>query len=482
LSIQKIENTKQKIIITSFIVSDKFCEKIISILNENKELIYNSFSNYYKIILKWCIDYFNKYQKAPHNHIQDIFNLEKKNLKEDEIELVERFLIHLSDRFEREEKFNEDYIIDEAIKYLREINLNILTKKINEAKESNQIDEAEKLVLTFDSIQKQMEIKQETFLFKDLQTAIDICDFKINENEDDRLFKLNGELGEKLGYIYREDFMSILAPAKIGKSFVLREIALLAVENNLNVLIFNLEMSHKKYLRSFYQNICQEVKILKEGEVNKKIKIPYFELNKNNGKYDIKYEELTKFGLNSRKIKSVFKRKKVKSKGDIIVRSFSSNTLTFQKMCKILDEYVLDGFVVDVVLIDFLDNLKTFSKNEFRHSIDEKWTNARRLAQDKHIAVITVSHTNKKTFNKDIDAGDEVEDSRKANHITHSIGLNQTPDEKEKQIMRINIIHSRDEDFNRKEMFLSLECRDIGKVLIDTMNMKNVNYIMKKEK
>ena len=207
--------------------------------------------------------------------------------------------------------------------------------------------------------------------------------------------------------------------------------------------------------------------------------MPYFELN-NFGKYDIKYEEVSKYGLNGRKIKSVLKKEQIKRKGNVAIESFASNTLTFQKMCKILDEYAINGFVADVVLIDFLDNLRVIGKNsDYRHEINQKWTEARRLAQMKHIAVGTVSHTNKGTFKKNITAGDVSEDSRKEQHITHMIGLNQTPEEKEKQIMRVNIIHSRDEDFNRNQFFICLECRSIGRVLIDSMDSNKVNYKIK---
>ena len=363
------------------------------------------------------------------------------------------------------------------MKYLREVNLDVLQKEMNTLKSQGKIDEAENLLLTYTRFDTQTDVKQETQLFKDIETAVKICDFETNQNEDDRLFKLRGEIGDKLNWIYREDFFSLNGATKIGKSFYLREIALICVDYGLNVLIFNLEMSHAKYLRNFYQNISQEIKNKPEDFEN--IRIPYFE--EGNGKYDIRYEEIKKFGLNGRKIKGVFRKKQIKTKGDILLRSFPSNTLTFQKLNKCLEDYALNGFVVDVVLIDFLDNLQDFSKKDFRHTINEKWVGTRKLAQEKHIAVGTVSHTNKKTFTKDIAKGDSVEDIRKEAHVTHMIGLNQNSKDKTNQIMRLNIIHSRDEDSNEKEMFLSLECRSIGKVLIDNKSIFKVNYSTDKE-
>ena len=114
MKIEKIKNDKQKIIIISLIVSDKFCEEIIPILQDNMELIYKSFDSFNTIIINWCIEYYVSYNKAPHNHIQDIYNANKNKLNEDEQELIKKLLQHLSDKYERDENFNEQYVIDQA--------------------------------------------------------------------------------------------------------------------------------------------------------------------------------------------------------------------------------------------------------------------------------------------------------------------------------------------------------------------------------
>lgn len=477
MNIEKIDNNKQKLLLTYLIISDKFIEEIYPILEEHKNIIYSNFNSFYKTVLIWCMEYYQKYMKAPNKHIQEIYNDKRQTLELEDQELIGNFLQHLSNKYQ-EENINEKYILDLSLKYLREINLDILQKQITVCKNENKIDEAENLVLTYNKLDRQTEIKQETNLFEDIETAEEICNWTLNTNTDERLFKLKGDLGEKLDWIYREDFFSINGVNKIGKSFYLREIGLICVEYGLNVVIFNLEMSHKKYLRNYYQNLSAEIKNISEEAV--KIKIPYFE--QTNEKYTIKYSEVKKYGLSGRKIKGVFRKEKIKTKGGLILRSFPSNTLTFQKMSKCLDEYALQGFVADVVLIDFLDNLKEFNVKEHRHAINEKWTNARRLAQEKHIAVGTVSHTNKTTNKRNISKGDSVEDIRKEAHVTHMLGLNQLPEDKEKQVMRINILHNRDEDANEKEFFISLECRAIGRVMIDNLSLSKVCYNINREK
>lgn len=474
MKIEKIENNKQKLIIISLIVSDKFCNRIIPILSENRDLIYQTFTDFYKVVLVWIIDYYNQYNKAPHNHIKEVYDDKKQLLQEEEQDLISQFLKHLSNEYEREENYNEGYVIDQSLKYLREVNLNVLQKRIDEAKKAGNIDEAENHVLTYNKLDKVTEIKQETFLFKDVDKAVEVCNYK-PEDDADTLFKFPGDMGKKIGWIYREDFFSIISPAKRGKSFYIREVGLIAaIEYGLRVVVFNLEMSHKKYLRNYYQNITGEVKKYSNDKKIKKIRIPYFEEDED-GKFDIEYEILDKYGLTGKKVKNIFRRNRVKTKGEIVIRSFPSNTLTFNKLNKVLDDLVLSGFVPDLLLIDFLDNMVVPGKNEHRHDINTKWNNGRRIAQEKHIAVGTVSHTSKKNFSTDIKQGDVNEDYRKENHVTHMIALNQTPKEKAKQILRMNILHNRDEDFNPEEFFVSLECRDIARVMIDNKVKYKVN-------
>lgn len=479
MKIVKYKNEKEKLLVTYCITSDKFLEKIYPILKENKKLMYANFNFFSKTCLNWCFEYYEKYNKAPKHHIQEIYESKKDTLKQEDQELFIEFLSYLSTKYEKE-NLNEQYLVDLSLLYLRETNLQILNDKIRDLLKVGKVEEAEKLMLTFSKLEQETEIKQETFVLTDIQTACNVCDFEINTNEDDRLFKLRGDLGDKLGYIYREDFFSLVGPAKRGKSYYLREVTEIAcIDYGLNVIVFNLEMSHKKYLRNYYQGLSGEVKYSKNDSST--ILFPYFEKNEMSGKYNIKYKEMKKLGLNSRKIKSTLKKQQIKTIGNFVVRTFPSATLTPQKILKIIDEYALQGFVPDLILIDFLDNL-LIPGNEYRHTIDAKWTFGRRLAQEKHVAVGTVSHTGRKNFKQDIGTGDVNEDYRKENHITHMIALNQTPEEKEKQIMRLNIIHNRDEDSNVKQMFVALECRSIGKVLIDNLSMEKTNHFVNKKK
>ena len=77
LKIEKIDNDKQKIILTGLIVSDEFCKQIIPILSRNNSVINEIFSSFSKTICGWCTSYYLEYKKAPKKMIQEIFENRK---------------------------------------------------------------------------------------------------------------------------------------------------------------------------------------------------------------------------------------------------------------------------------------------------------------------------------------------------------------------------------------------------------------------
>ena len=46
-------------------------------------------NKYFSKVIGWCVDYFTRYNDAPKRHIVDIFDLKKKEVKEDEYKFVE---------------------------------------------------------------------------------------------------------------------------------------------------------------------------------------------------------------------------------------------------------------------------------------------------------------------------------------------------------------------------------------------------------
>ena len=85
----------EKKIITGLIISDQFSKSIVPMLH----IEYFS-ADYARHLVKWILDYYNKYKKAPQKHIKDIFDLEKETVKEPDEILISDLLSSLSAEYE----------------------------------------------------------------------------------------------------------------------------------------------------------------------------------------------------------------------------------------------------------------------------------------------------------------------------------------------------------------------------------------------
>jgi len=464
-TIDRVDNKKLKMLVISMIVSTKVCSEIIPVLRVNLDLFYEVFESFYKPVVTWIIDFYELTEKAPEKHIQNIFDDKSEKLEGTEKSLIQTFLKTLNDEYVKYEKYNEDYAIDQAKIYLREANLALLTKKISAATKAGKLDDAENYIATYNQIEAKTQICQETSIVYGKEFWDDDPD-----NNPDSLFIMPGALGDIAGPFARGDFVAFNGPKKRGKSFWLKQIAIWAMESNLNVIYFNMEMAHKKCIRRFRQYFSAETLRLKDKKTGyDEIRIPKFiEAGDESGQWEMSYTMKKKKGVTKEKSKNKQKQLQIKYRGDIRFITYAANSLTLSIADKKIDEYFNNGFVADVIIFDSMDLLKSGKRDQVRQEINEKWGVGRELAQKKHALIVTVSHTNKETNKRAITGSDFQEDDRKGNWLTAGFGLNQTEDEKETGIMRVNCLVSRDNFFTSKNFVYVLECRDIGKIYLDS--------------
>jgi len=127
-----------------------------------------------------------------------------------------------------------------------------------------------------------------------------------------------------------------------------------------------------------------------------------------------------------------------------------------------------DDFVPDVIITDYADITRSENRGEKRHQIDEIWLGHRFISQERNCLVLTASHSNKATFDRDIRQGDLSEDYRKLNHVTWAGALNQNEEENEQGIMRLSVLADRYQRFNGMNEAKVLQCLDIGQVCLDS--------------
>jgi hypothetical protein len=457
-----INKSDERDIITGMIVSTEFLAGIRPIFRPDLFTL-----KYARIIAKLCIQYYDEYEIAPSDNIKSLLESNKLMIRgEDDLELIDTFLSSINEKYVDEDiNFNVDYEIDKAVKYFKSISLENLTDQIKAAVFSGDFIRAESLIAGFQRIEKGSSSGID--VVRDTGAAVDA----VRSDVEDTLFQFPGDLGKLIRPIKRKDFVAIVAPAKRSKSWLLQEMAILAMINRLNILYISLEMPKEQMLVRIYQRLNGELEPSEnEYSVEEMVDIPYFDKNYDmNGIINYRKEIKKRISPKSivRKLESL--QLLVKDK-KLHLECFPAGSLSVRGgIIPLLDnlEYY-EKFIPDAIVLDYADILSPERGGERRHQIDETWQALRGVGQDRSMAIITASHSNKATFDRDIRQSDLSEDNRKLNHVTLAIAINQNEDDEEKGVHRFCVIADRYRRFSRTTEAIVLRCLDIGRPYLDS--------------
>ena len=500
---KKIDNGIERQIIIGMITSKRFLSEIQPIYK--RELLEVP---YCQLVARWCLDYWKKYEDSPGRHIQDIFEKRsKRGIDEDVEDLIEDFLSSLSKEYEQADKINIDYLIEEAEKRFASKDIYHLTEDLQEALESGDIVEAKSMLASYTPVELPKSDAIEPFNNEEkLREAF--------ENEDEVLFKLPGDLGNFTdSQFYRESLIGIQGPEKRGKTWWLMFLGMVASAQRNNVAFFQVgdmseaqmikrqgiylsKRSNKpKYCKSrlipildcYYnqadtcdldERACDFGIISGEGKDKKYASYeeaedyePCIECKKDHPKRfsgAIWYKKRGRVDPLTWRDAQKFMDKQNRRMGN---KSFklsthpnsSINVRGIKAQLDIWERF--EGFIPDVIIIDYADILapEDHSK-EHRHQVNETWKALRALSQTKKCCVITATQADAKSYGKrSQNLNNFTEDKRKYAHATAFYALNQTPNEKERGIMRLGSLLVREDDFSVLNEVKVLQCLQIGR-------------------
>ena len=453
---KSVDGTAEQDIIRGLICSDQFAKEIIPIIS------HESFqSQHTRILARWCIGYFQKYNKVPAEHITSIWQAEKEAIDSAIYDTVELMIEEIAKR--QDDSFNLQYELDKAEHFLKKRTLENLKEEISYDLSKDDVAGAESRVAKFRRKEKYSGESIDVF-----QNTEAITTALLGDDDEDELFSLPGTLGKFVGPFSRGDLYAVAGPGKRGKTWWLQEIGMRGVFAKRKVLFISCEMMRQQMIRRIYQHVLGETrKPPREGEI---IKIPFFE----NGR--IEYREAEKEGIQlSRALK---KRKDIQTliHGGVFrllcFPAYSVGVSTIEAHIDNLEYY--DNFIPDIIIVDYADILLPELKGEVRHQIDHTWKSLRSIAQKRHCVVVTATHTNKATYSRDVEQGDLSEDTRKQNHVACMFSLNQDKDDKRNGIMRIKIMAQRHDSFQSDDQVIVLQNLSIGKPYLDSQFEKEI--------
>ncbi|MGA3117997.1 MAG: hypothetical protein ABSF90_26635 [Syntrophobacteraceae bacterium] len=458
MELRPIDRTQERRILTAFICSTDYIRQVNEWLKESYLEAPGA-----RTILKWCRDYFQKYSEAPSAHMMDryIAAVRDNELDDDNKEYIEKLLTSLSGEWERKKEFNVQFYVDETEKFCHRKHLEQDIATMQAYMEQGRLKEADSVMRGYAPVAKKM--KQNPNVFEDDDLWMRVFDYEKPRS----VFELPGAWGKMMNrQFYRGSLIGLLATAKRGKSFLLMEIAMRASRYGAKVAVFEAgDMTREQ----------------RTGRIGKYVAKRPFESDKGaNEIIKVSYPTDFEGTFEPREFKNLDLAGALKAKNDwqrrfgkhapLFTDYYSTRTLTFSEIERKLAEWKEDyDFVPDVLAIDYIDIMAS-ENTRLEHRLQEaaKWEQARRLSQELNCCLITVTQSDAAGFDneKKLTPKNFSETVTKNQHVTAMYALNQSDDEKKRNILRISPLLIR--DGSEPPDVLLLQCLEIGRPYIDS--------------
>jgi hypothetical protein len=487
MKIKSIGGRIERKIVIGMIVSSSFLRNIIDIYQPDFFT-----GDYAKTVSKWCVEYYRKYKKAPGTNIEQVYlNQISKGLNEELSILISKFLSSISTEYEQTESFDSDFLLDEAISYFKKQKMKILSTDISIFMEKNQPDKAEELIKEFTLPRKRQENGISIIQNPNIEKIIEAF-----EEDTEPLFYYPGALGRLINnQLTRDSFVLLMGPEKRGKTFWLNDMAYMAARYRRNVAIFqagdmsekqetrrlDVRISGKPYLKKFtgeYLHLVLDCKWNQDNSCRKKNRTCRMGISEEleditleviqdyeeykpctycmrrfpaaySGSYWFEKRKLEQLGWEEAYKKRNEFKKRMKGK-DIRLATYPNNTLTVSEIKNVLNKWEEEGFKAEVVIVDYMGILvPSFKTSSTRDNQNEIYKEMRALSQEKHCLVISADQSDAASYDKhSLSMNNFSEDKRKYGHVTCTIALNQTKEEKQKGLMRLGLIVVREDEFS----------------------------------
>jgi hypothetical protein len=435
------------------------------------------------IIAKWCLKYYQSYHKAPGRQIQSVFNSwSGRTRTPDLVEPMERFLGGLSREYQQGQELNTDYLIDLAGQHFNRVRLEQLADGIQADLVDGKLKEAQTRVEEY----HKLELGPGAYVnvFED----VDAIREAFTEHHQPLIQYTEG-LGEFFGdRLERDGFVAFMGPEKRGKTFWLLDVAFRGVLQKRRVAFFEVgDMSQNQIMRRFMSRVSRRP--LEPGpfkyptairppaqapgrddngrapggaQDQEDVDLARVKHSDKMARTGLSWREAHKFCqmfLQGRKMKSLLR-----------LSCHYNDTATVEDLRGILDGWAreTEAWIPDIIVIDYADILRMdHYAREPRDRIDRCWKQLRRLSQEYHCLVLTATQSDAKSYDvRRLSKKHFSEDKRKHAHVTGMIGLNQTAQEKERALMRLNWIDLRERKYSERRCCYVAGCFEIANMAI----------------
>ena len=453
LNREVIKTLDEKDFVTSLIMSDKCCQTLLPYIKLNYFDI-----DYSRTVVSWVMEYYKKFKTAPK---QDITSMYRTHCDEIQDEALKELILNYIQELGKStiQINNEDYLVDKGKDFIDYKALQIYTEELNACLETRSMDKARK-------------VQQE---YKKISTAeinecdlMDLGDKSIIENalsqEEEVLFTLPGAMNDVFGNIHRNDYILLLAPPKRGKSWLLQKIAIEAMKQRLNVVFVSMEMTREEVVQRMWKALWgTESGLIPDGTYET---CRFVEDTSEEGKYRCEVIDVN-VKNKGKSVSTLQKRLRANNgyMGHLKVIAYPAFGASVQEITNRIEELAEEGFVADVVLIDYQDITKPIGGgSEVRNQLDLISKHLRGFSMSFHCATVSASQTNRMGLSASQVTGESIaEDFRKLAHVTSMVSMEQTPKMRKQHLMRLRNIAMRNGESSEPCIFP--QCLKLGQFM-----------------
>lgn len=453
----KHDASTEKRILTGMIVNDTVISRIASRWRDDG-LFRVQWANK---VGGWCVRYFARYGKAPRADIEGLFeSWAERASDENTVELVDRFLAGLSEDYEEESKdINPSYLVDIAGEHFNAVALERMADVVRGHLDRGDVTKAVETTGKWNRVDLGVGAGIDLLHDREAVEAAFTADVE-------PLIKYPGALGQFFGnQLARDEFVAITGASGRGKTWWLLDLAWMAVRQGHRAAFFEVgDMSQNQIIRRF---MCRASgwPTKPPYEIDVPVSIDHVD---GETMAAVARETRTFSGpLDYGKAWEACRKKTRRHKKPLLRLSVHPNTsINVEGVCGVLDVWEREGWVPDVVVIDYADILSIpqgYQKGD-RDAIDETWKQLRNLSQVRHILVVTATQGDADSYNAHtIRRGNFSNDRRKNDHVTAMLGINATEEEQEEGIFRLNWTKRREEAYVESRCVHVASCLHLGR-------------------
>jgi len=405
-----------------------------------------------RTILGWALDYWKKYGMAMQETVQTIYESARGKINETTSKDLSDFLQSVSQQYAEGNThiYNVQLEVDLIEDYMDKQNLTKLQKNIEKSMLTNNLVKAKQHVNNYNQIKQSPNMA--------IEGGTDFSRYYREKNKEDVLFHMRAPFHELHGPICRKHLSAIASASKMGKSWVMTDVAVEALRNGLAVFICSLEMDVDAFLHRI------DKALIKESQRGGHGKVPVFK-----GQGDttqVSHVDMNKDPHSPEELEAKWKAFQMFTPtAKIFVKEWGQLQCSVEEDLMPQIDYIREseGVAIDCIICDYADLLKPCAGDERadnRIKVGNNWKALKRVAQEKNLFLFTGSQINRS-------AGVLAESATKEQDSNSILKLDQTPEEKRLGIYRESVLFHRNIEYSPSREMITLANLGLGQVRLD---------------